>query len=87
MSSVQTSLHSVLTAKFEVPESEIVPEASLESLGLDSLSLAELALVLQEELGVRVEEHETAKDTTVGELTEALTAKRAASAAASAAAQ
>ena len=84
MSPVHTSLHSALTAKFEVPESEIVPDASLESLGLDSLSLAELALILQEELDVKVEEHEAARGTTVGELTRTLTAKRAASAAAGA---
>ena len=81
MSSAQACLHSVLSAKFAVPESEIVPSASLESLGLDSLSLAELALVLQEDLGVTVEEHETARETTVGELTRVLTAKHAAAAA------
>ncbi|MHA6757468.1 acyl carrier protein [Streptacidiphilus sp. PAMC 29251] len=82
MSPVQTSLHSALTAKFEVPESAIVPGASLESLGLDSLSLAELALILQDDLDVPVEEHETAGDTTVGELTAVLTARRAAAVAA-----
>jgi acyl carrier protein len=82
MSPVQTSLHSALTDKLGVTGSEIVPTASLESLGLDSLSLAELALVLQEDLGVTVEEHETAGATTIGELTQALTAKRAASSAA-----
>ncbi|MFC1414074.1 acyl carrier protein [Streptacidiphilus sp. N1-12] len=82
MSPVHAALHRALTATFEVPESRVVPDASLESLGLDSLSLAELALVLQEELGFQVEEHETAGDATVGELTLALDAKRAASAAA-----
>ncbi|PYC66078.1 hypothetical protein C7C46_31810 [Streptomyces tateyamensis] len=75
MSPVQSILRSALTAKFEVPGSAIVPEASLESLGLDSLSLAELALILQEELGVKVEEHETAGSTTVGELSRVLLAK------------
>ena len=81
MSPVHYSLLSLLTTRFEVPEPEIVPDASLESLGLDSLSLAELALILQEECGVKVEEHEAAKDTTVAELTEVLTAKRVAAAA------
>lgn len=85
MSSVRTTLHAALTAKFQVPESEIVPDASLESLGLDSLSLAELALILQEELGVQVQEHEAASGTTVGELTEALTDKLTVSALAPAA--
>ncbi|WP_034091896.1 acyl carrier protein [Streptacidiphilus albus] len=87
MSSVQMSLHAALTAKFEVPASAIVPDATLESLGLDSLSLAELALVLQEDLGLMVEEYETTGGTTVGELTQVLTAKRAASAGAGAGAE
>jgi acyl carrier protein len=84
MSAARTSLdsiHGVLTATFEVPACEIVPEASLESLGLDSLSLVELALILQEELGVEVGEHETAGGTTVGGLARALAAKCAATAA------
>jgi acyl carrier protein len=86
VSTVQTTLYSTLTTKFQVPESEIVPSVSLGALGLDSLSLVELALILQEQLGVDVEEHETAKDTTVAQLTDVLTAKRALSAAAAAAA-
>ncbi|MFJ2744849.1 phosphopantetheine-binding protein [Streptomyces sp. NPDC087440] len=78
MSPVVTAVHSVLTDKFEVAADSIRPEATLESLDLDSLSLAELALALQEELGVKVEEHEATKATTVAELTSTLTAKRAA---------
>ncbi|MER5635542.1 acyl carrier protein [Kitasatospora sp. NPDC002227] len=78
MSPVQTSLRSTLTGKFDVPESEIVPDATLESLGLDSLSLAELALILQEELGVEIQDDEAAARTTVGELTQTLATKYAA---------
>ena len=78
MSPVDTAVHSVLTEKFEVLADTIRPEATLESLDLDSLSLAELALALQEELGVKIEEHEATKATTVAELTSTLNAKRAA---------
>ncbi|MER5257136.1 MULTISPECIES: phosphopantetheine-binding protein [unclassified Streptomyces] len=78
MSSVDTAVHSVLTAKFEVPQDLIRPEATLESLDLDSLALAELALALQEELAVEVQEHEATKSTTIAGLTAALAAKRTA---------
>ncbi|XMN11000.1 phosphopantetheine-binding protein [Streptomyces griseobrunneus] len=78
MSPVDATLHSVLTGKFEVLAESIRPDAPLESLDLDSLPLAELALALQEELGVKVEEHEATKATTVAELTSTLTTKRTA---------
>ncbi|MEU6663857.1 phosphopantetheine-binding protein [Streptomyces sp. NPDC046821] len=63
---------SVLTEKFEVSPESIRPDATLESLDLDSLALAELALALQDRLGVRVEEWEAGKRTTVGQLTATL---------------
>ncbi len=53
MSPVQTAVTAVLTEKFEVSPEHIRPEATLESLDLDSLALAELALALQETLGSR----------------------------------
>ncbi|GAA1366336.1 phosphopantetheine-binding protein [Streptomyces beijiangensis] len=77
MSDATTAVRSVLTEKFEVVPASITPEATLESLDLDSLSLAELALALQEQLGVKVEEHEAAKGTTVAELIAAIEAKLA----------
>jgi acyl carrier protein len=76
MSPAQTALTAVLTEKFEVSAESIRPEATLESLDLDSLALAELALALQEQLGVPVAEEETAKQSTVGGLVAALNAKR-----------
>ncbi|WP_405949388.1 phosphopantetheine-binding protein [Streptomyces prunicolor] len=76
MSPAQTALTAVLTEKFEVSAERIRPEATLESLDLDSLALAELALALQEQLGVPVAEEETAKHSTVGGLVAALNAKR-----------
>ncbi|WP_393087132.1 acyl carrier protein [Streptomyces sp. LN704] len=77
MSPVQTAVTTVLTEKFEVSPENIRPEVTLESLDLDSLALAELALALQERLGVPVEEDEAAKHSTVGELVAALNAKHA----------
>ncbi|UXX94391.1 phosphopantetheine-binding protein [Streptomyces sp. AD2-2] len=77
MSPVQTAVTAVLTEKFEVSPEHIRPEATLESLDLDSLALAELALALQETLGVPVADDEAAKHSTVGELVATLSAKRA----------
>ncbi|MGQ4479569.1 phosphopantetheine-binding protein [Streptomyces sp. SAS_276] len=77
MSPVQTAVTAVLTEKFEVSPQHIRPEATLESLDLDSLALAELALALQEALGVPVADDEAAKQSTVGELVATLNAKRA----------
>ncbi|MEV7728673.1 acyl carrier protein [Streptomyces sp. NPDC087917] len=76
MPPVQSVVTAVLTEKFEVSPEAVLPDATLESLDLDSVALAEPALALQEELGVKVEEHEAAKRTTVGELVAALNAKR-----------
>ncbi|AWZ07379.1 MULTISPECIES: phosphopantetheine-binding protein [unclassified Streptomyces] len=78
MPPVQNVVTTVLTEKFEVAPESVLPDATLESLDLDSLALAELALALQEELGVKVEEHEAAKRTTIAELVAVLHSKRTA---------
>ncbi|MGA6223092.1 phosphopantetheine-binding protein [Streptomyces umbrinus] len=77
MSPAQTAVTAVLTQKFEVSPESIRPEVTLGGLDLDSLVLAELALALQEELGVPVQEDEAARHSTVGELVAVLNAKRA----------
>jgi acyl carrier protein len=48
----------VLTEEFGVPEDEVAPEATFESLGLDSLDVVELTLVLEERTGVKLEDEE-----------------------------
>ena len=78
MTDTDLAFRSVLTGKFQIPAQAITPGATLEQLDLDSLALAELALTLQEELGIRVEEHEARKETTVAELSATLLAKRTA---------
>ncbi|MFJ8822965.1 phosphopantetheine-binding protein [Streptomyces sp. NPDC102467] len=80
-SPVESALTTVLTEKFEIDPAVVRPDATLESLDLDSLALAELALSLQERLGVKVAESEATKHTTVAGLTASLAAKYAAAAA------
>ncbi|MET1072145.1 MAG: phosphopantetheine-binding protein [Umezawaea sp.] len=78
MPSTDAVLFDLLATKFDVPEQEITPEATMDELDIDSLALAELALALEERIGVKIEDHEAGKDTTVAQLTATLAAKRAA---------
>jgi len=48
----------VLTEEFGVPADEITAEATFEALGLDSLDVVELTLVLEEKIGVKLEDEE-----------------------------
>ncbi|MDX1620481.1 MAG: acyl carrier protein [Nitriliruptorales bacterium] len=48
----------ILTGTFGVPEDDFAPDASFESMGLDSLDVVELTLVVEEELGVKIEDEE-----------------------------
>ncbi|MEK0100478.1 phosphopantetheine-binding protein [Streptomyces sp. A475] len=75
-SRARAAVATVLMEKFEVSADSIRPDASLASLDLDSLALAELALTLQERLGVRVDESEATQRTTVAELTATLAARQ-----------
>ncbi|MFB7707670.1 phosphopantetheine-binding protein [Streptomyces sp. NPDC056105] len=75
-SASRAAVASVLMEKFEVGADKIRPDATLASLDLDSLALAELALALQDRLGVRVDESEATKRTTVAELTATLATRQ-----------
>ncbi|HET8700778.1 MAG TPA: acyl carrier protein [Nitrococcus sp.] len=47
-------LKKILVNKFEVEEPLVVPEATPESLGLDSLDFIEVLFELEDEFGVRI---------------------------------
>ncbi|KOU00080.1 MULTISPECIES: acyl carrier protein [Streptomyces] len=70
-------IRSVLTTTFRIPDDEISPERTLEQLELDSLALAEFALILQERLEVRVDEEHATRATTLAQVTEHLDTLRA----------
>ena len=56
----------VLVEALNVDEEEIKPEAKLnEDLGIDSLAAVELALELENEFGIRIEDEELANLVTV----------------------
>ena len=58
-----------------VEDSQIVPDATFESLDADSLDLVELVMALEEEFGVEVPEEELEGIETVGQAYELVAAK------------
>lgn len=54
-------LKQIMARKFQVPNEDIKPQATLDDLGLDSLDLVELALAIQKEIGVRVTDDDLAE--------------------------
>lgn len=76
MPSTDSVLLALLTDKFHVPAQDITPGSTLDELDIDSLALAELSLTLGEQLGIKLDEHEAGKDTTVAELTATIESKR-----------
>ena len=47
-------LKRILVKKFDLDENDVVPEATAESLGLDSLDFIEVLFELEDEFGVRI---------------------------------
>ena len=60
-------LVSYASKQLELDASEITPESTFESLGIDSLDIVEMVMDLESELGVELE-MEDEKITTFGEL-------------------
>ena len=60
-------LVSYAAKQLELDDSEITPESTFESLGIDSLDIVEMVMDLESELGVELE-MEDEKITTFGEL-------------------
>ncbi|MER6380507.1 acyl carrier protein [Streptomyces sp. NPDC001118] len=70
MTDTYATIRSVLTGSFLVPETELGPGVTLEQLELDSLALAEFALILDERLGVRIDSERATRTATLAEVTE-----------------
>lgn len=72
---VYEKIATILTDTFQVPDDEVDPEATFESLQLDSLDLVELTMVVEEQTGVRIEDEELEDVATVGDAVELLAGK------------
>ncbi|MEY9997557.1 acyl carrier protein [Streptomyces sp. V4I8] len=78
MESMYCTLTRILSEKFEVPESSVQPEATLKSLDLDSLAIAEFLAMLQEECGVSIRDGDLPVDATVRQVIAVITSKQSA---------
>ncbi|WP_221507676.1 acyl carrier protein [Streptomyces candidus] len=72
------NIRSALIDTFRVPEDELSPQATLQELEMDSLALAEFALVLEERLGVKLETEHANANTTLAEVADHIEALMAA---------
>jgi acyl carrier protein len=70
----------MLVDTFGVSEDDVTPDATFESLGLDSLDVVELTLVLEEETGVKLEDEELEDVRTVQDAIDKVNEKKQAAA-------
>ena len=74
MATIAETLRNILTEKFSVPEEKIRPDATLDSLGLDSLDLIEVLFEVEDAFNVRVPQEGAAiKAATIQELLDTIT--------------
>lgn len=73
MDPVSQHLVTLLTEKFEVPADRIDPRATLGELDLDSLSVVELYLTLQEHWSIPLDENEATAELTVDAIAQHIT--------------
>lgn len=68
MSLNMESLSQILVTRFRVADDQIVPEASFDDLGLDSLSQVELAMAIEKQLGVKITDDELDEMESIGDI-------------------
>jgi acyl carrier protein len=67
----------VLHKEFDVPADLLTPDTAFEALSIDSLVLLELAVIVERQLGVVIEEGELTEEQTLAEAAALLSAKGA----------
>ncbi|MEV7867185.1 acyl carrier protein [Streptomyces sp. NPDC088124] len=66
---IHPKITEVLSETFKVPAVEIHPEATMDSLEMDSLAVAEFAVIIKERLGVVADSETLLKGATLAEIT------------------
>jgi acyl carrier protein len=69
MSAIHPEITDVLTNTFKVPAAEILPGSTMDSLEMDSLAVAEFAVIMKETLGVEADSDKLYKDATLADIT------------------
>ena len=72
------ALKAILVEQLRVPPVVVTPDATKDDLDLDSLAVAELVTILQEDRGLAVEESEIAGAETVQDIVDLMLAHEAA---------
>jgi acyl carrier protein len=75
---VTEEIAALLVRNFGVEPGDVRPEASLRELGMDSLALEELRVLLEERLGIDLEDVQLTSRETVDQLAAVVDAKTAA---------
>lgn len=65
----------VLTDWLMIPPELVIPEATPEDAGIDSLTLVELSLAIQKDMGVSIGESELVRARTIGEIADIIEAR------------
>jgi acyl carrier protein len=68
MTSVHDSVVEVFVARFGLDPETVVPDATFDDLGLDSLSQIELATALKKRLGIVITDEELSEIAVVGDI-------------------
>ncbi|MDT0547513.1 MULTISPECIES: acyl carrier protein [Streptomyces] len=68
MSSTHDSVVEVFVTRFGLDPEEVVPEATFDDLGLDSLSQIELATALKKRLGIVISDEELSEISVVADI-------------------
>ncbi|MEV0490059.1 acyl carrier protein [Streptomyces atratus] len=69
MSAIHPRITDVLTNTFKVPAAEILPGSTMDSLEMDSLAVAEFAVIIKETLGVEADSDKLYRDATLADIT------------------
>ncbi|MFF9506761.1 acyl carrier protein [Streptomyces sp. NPDC014724] len=69
MSAIHPKITEVLTHTFKVPAVEIRPDSTMDSLEMDSLAVAEFAVLIRETLGGQGDFDKLPKGATLAEIT------------------
>lgn len=67
----------IIVDEFGVPAADVTTDATFEALGLDSLDLVELTMIVDEQVGVKLEDEDLESIATVQQAIDAIAAKLA----------